>query len=122
VKGNGKLAISGNARMEVTGSLWIALRVRGSYSGEAGDIAAHTSAVQVLVGDQPLFNQTDADAVLSQIEGSMAYLNVLAPRPADASRLRQMRATLEGAHNRLHQRMHQHGVYHKHTPLHKHRE
>lgn len=122
VKGNGKLAISGNARMEVTGSLWIALRVRGSYSGEAGDIAAHTSAVQVLVGDQPLFNQTDADAVLSQIEGSMAYLNVLAPRPADASRLRQMRATLEGAHNRLHQRMHQHGVYHKHTPLHKHGE
>ncbi len=122
VKVGGNLAAEGSIRMPATNSTWVALRVRGSYSGKPGEIAAHTSAVQVLVGDQPLFNETDADAVLSQIEGSMAYLNVLAPRPADASRLRQMRATLEGAHNRLHQRMHQHGVYHKHTPLHKHRE
>jgi hypothetical protein len=119
---NGQMAAEGGITLPLTESCWVALRVRGSYSGKAGDIAAHTSAVQVLVGDQPLFNQTDADAVLSQIEGSMAYLNVLAPRPADASRLRQMRATLEGAHNRLHQRMHQHGVYHKHTPSHKHGE
>ncbi|MBX3050195.1 MAG: CehA/McbA family metallohydrolase [Caldilineaceae bacterium] len=119
---NGEMAAEGSISLSVTKSCWVALRVRGSYRGTAGDIAAHTSAVQVLVGDQPLFNETDADAVLSQIEGSIAYLDVLAPRPADASRLRQMRATLEGAHNRLHQRMHQHGVYHKHTPLHKHRE
>ncbi len=117
----GKLAAAGSTTVAVNGSTWVALRVRGSYSGKAGEIAAHTSAVQVLVGDQPLFNQTDADAVLSQIEGAMAYVDILAPRP-DAVRFRRMRATLESAHNRLHQRMHQHGVYHKHTPLHKHTE
>ncbi len=120
VKVGGTLAGQGTLRMSATKSTWVALRVRGSYSSKSGDIACHTSAVQLLVGDQPLFNETDADAVLSQIEGSLAYLDVLAPRPAEASRLRQMRATLEGAHNRLHQRMHQHGVYHRHTPLHKH--
>ncbi len=114
------LQAEGGIRLPIFESCWVALRVRGSYGSRINDIAAHTSAVQVLVGDQPLFNESDADAVLSQIEGSMAYLNVLAPRPADASRLRRMRAVLEGAHNRLHQRMHQHGVYHKHTPMHKH--
>ena len=35
-----------------------------------GDIAAHTSAVQVVVGDKPLFVETDAMAVLEQIEGA----------------------------------------------------
>lgn len=116
----GKLAATGSAMIPVTGSTWIALRVRGSYRGKAGDIAAHTSAVLALVEGKPLFNETDADAVLSQIEGAMAFVDVLAPRPMDAARLRKMRATLEAAHNRLHQRMHQHGVYHKHTPLHTH--
>ena len=117
-----RLQAEGGIRLPIFESCWVALRVRGSYRNRISDIAAHTSAVQVLVGDQPLFNETDADAVLSQIEGAMAYVDILAPRPADASRLRQMRATLEAAHNRLHQRMHQHGVYHKHTPLHKHGE
>lgn len=116
----GKLAASGSAMIPVSGSTWIALRVRGSYRGKAGDIAAHTSAVLALVAGKPLFSETDADAVLSQIEGAMAYVDVLAPRPMEAARLRKMRATLEAAHNRLHQRMHQHGVYHKHTPLHTH--
>lgn len=73
-----------------------------------------------LVAGKPLFSEADADAVLSQIEGAMAYVDVLAPRPMDAARLRKMRAVLEAAHNRLHQRMHQNGVYHKHTPLHTH--
>lgn len=118
----GKLAAAGRAMIPVTASTWVALRVRGSYRGKAGDIAAHTSAVLTLVEGKPLFSETDADAVLSQIEGAMAYVDILAPRPADAARFRKMRATLEAAHNRLHQRMHQHGVYHKHTPLHTPRE
>ncbi len=115
-----RLTAEGGIRLPIYESCWVALRVRGSYRNGIGDIAAHTSAVQVRVGDQPLFNETDADAVLSQIEGAMAYVDILAPRPVDGARFRRMRATLEAAHNRLHQRMHQHGVYHKHTPLHKH--
>jgi len=93
--------------------------VRGSYRGKADEIAAHTSAVQILVDDRPLFSPKDAGAVLNQIEGAMAYLDTLAPRP-DVIRFKQMRATLETAHNRLHQRMHQNGLFHHHTILHQH--
>ncbi|MEZ4831866.1 MAG: CehA/McbA family metallohydrolase [Caldilineaceae bacterium] len=107
------LSAAGSAQVRVDKSTWIALRVRGSYQGNPADIAAHTSAVQVTVGDAPLFSQADAAAVLDQIEGSMAYLDVLAPN-VNPARLRQMRAILEGAYNRLHQRMHNNGVFHEH--------
>ena len=114
-----QLAASGNVAVPVSDSTWIALRVRGSYRGEHGEIAAHTSAVQVLVEGKPLFSQQDGIAVLEQIEGAIAYVDTLAPRP-DALRFKQLRATLEAAHNQLHQRLHQQGVYHDHTPLHDH--
>ncbi|MDF3015840.1 MAG: hypothetical protein K0R44_1065, partial [Thermomicrobiales bacterium] len=104
-KGN-VLSASGSASLEITDSTWIALRVRGSYYGREGDIAAHTSGVQIM-------------AVLEQIEGAIAYVDTLAPRP-EARRYKQLRATLESAHNRLHQRMHQQGIFHQHTPLHGH--
>ncbi|MFN8661375.1 MAG: CehA/McbA family metallohydrolase [Thermomicrobiales bacterium] len=110
---------SGHASLPITRSSWVALRVRGSYYGRPGDIAAHTSAVQVIAGDEPIFAPADAMAVLDQIEGALAYVDTLAPRP-DAQRLRQVRATLESAHNRLHQRLHALGVFHRHTPLHSH--
>lgn len=116
---NKALSASGSARVRVENSTWIALRVRGSYRGQHGEIAAHTSAVQVMVAEKPIFSQADATAVLEQIEGAIAYLDTLAPRP-EATRLKQMRATLESAHHRLHQKMHQRGIYHDHTPLHAH--
>jgi hypothetical protein len=95
------------------------VRVRGSYKGQRGEIAAHTSAVQVLVEGKPLFSPKDAVAVLEQIEGALAYVDTIAPRPA-AQRFKQMRTTLEAAYNRLHQRMHANGLFHRHTPLHDH--
>ena len=113
------LSASGSAEVRVEDSTWIALRVRGSYKGQHGEIAAHTSAVQVVVEGRPIFSQADATTVLEQIEGAIAYLDTLAPRP-EARRLKQMRATLEAAHNRLHQQMHKQGIYHDHTPLHDH--
>ena len=113
------LQATGSAEIKISDSTWIALRVRGSYRGEQGEIAAHTSAVQVLVADAPLFNVVDGTAVLEQIEGAIAYVDTIAPRP-EAQRFKQLRATLESAHNRLHQRLHQQGVYHQHTPLHSH--
>jgi hypothetical protein len=119
VEVNQRLAASGAVTLKVADSTWIALRVRGSYRGKHGEIAAHTSAIQVIVGGKLLFAPQDATAVLQQIEGAMAYVDTLAPRP-DALRFKQLRATLEGAHNRLHQRLHQHGVMHQHTPLHGH--
>lgn len=116
---NKELAASGTSEVKVEDSTWIGLRVRGSYQGKHGEIAAHTSVVQVLVDGKPLYNQNDATAVLEQIEGAIAYVDTLAPRP-EATRFKQMRATLEAAHNRLHQRMHQNGVFHNHSPLHDH--
>jgi hypothetical protein len=119
VNAGDEFSSTGSASIPIMESTWVALRVRGSYYGRNGDIAAHTSAVQVLVGEKPIFVESDAMAVLDQIEGALAYVDTLAPRP-DALRFRQLRATLETAHNRLHQRMHAQGVFHQHTPLHAH--
>ena len=115
----GQLSASGSAEIPITESTWIALRVRGSYQGKPEQIAAHTSAVQVRVGDKPIFSQPDAILVLEQIEGALAFVDTIAPRP-DAVRFKQLRATLEAAHNRMHQLMHRNGVFHQHTPLHEH--
>lgn len=110
---------SGSFEIRFDKSTWIALRVRGSYRNIPGDIAAHTSAVQVLVENSPLFCKPDAIAVLEQIEGTMTYLNTLAPRP-DVILFKKLLATLTAAQNQMHQRMHQNGIYHKHTHLHDH--
>lgn len=116
---NNQLTDSGTAAVRINQSTWVALRVRGSYKGDLGEIAAHTSAVQIIVGDKPLFSTADATAVLEQIEGALAYVDTIATRP-DARRFKQLRVTLEGAYNRLHQRMHRQGLFHQHTPLHHH--
>jgi hypothetical protein len=113
---DGALAHTGSVTVPVGASTWIAMRVRGSYHERPDDIAAHTSAVQVIVGGAPVFSQPDAAAVLDQIQGAIAYVDTLAPR-AEARRHRELRATLEAAYNRLHARMHRAGVYHTH-PLH----
>lgn len=116
VSGDGELTARGHATVTVSESTWIALRVRGSYHGRPEDVAAHTSAVQVLVEGSELFSETDSMTVLDQIQGAIAYVDTLATRPQER-RFRALRATLETAYNRLHQRMHAAGVYHHH-PLH----
>jgi hypothetical protein len=116
VTAGGELSARGHAQVQVAGSTWVALRVRGSYRDRGDDIAAHTSAVQVLVDGSELFSEVDSMAVLDQIQGAIAYVDTIAPR-AEARRFRELRATLETAYNRLHQRMHAAGVYHRH-PLH----
>ena len=115
------LSGSGSAMVRVAGSTWIAIRVRGSHAGRRGDIAAHTSAVQVEAGGRPVFIEADAFAVLEQIEGAIAYVDTLATRPGDAA-FRRIRAALLSAHERLHGRMHRLGVAHRHTPLHRHED
>jgi hypothetical protein len=113
---SGELSSRGNAEVRISQSTWLAVRVRGSYHGRPDDVAAHTSAVQVLVEGSELFSEVDSIAVLEQIQGAIAYVDTIAPRP-DARRFNQLRATLEAAYNRLHQRMHAASVYHRH-PLH----
>jgi hypothetical protein len=111
----GALSARGSAQVPVDSSTWIALRVRGSYHGRPDDIAAHTSAVQVLVEGSSLFSELDGAAVLDQIQGAIAYVDTLAPHP-EARRFRERRAILEAAYNHMHQRMHRAGIYHRHPP------
>ena len=116
---NDALSAAGSASIRVSQSSWIALRLRGSHSGSSDDIAAHSSSVQVRVAGARPFRQDDAVAVLEQIEGAIAFVDTLAPRP-QAQRYKRIRASIEAAHNQLHQLMHRQGVYHEHSPLHGH--
>ncbi|WOH64001.1 CehA/McbA family metallohydrolase [Bradyrhizobium sp. BWA-3-5] len=111
------LSCNGHFPLRVTASCWVAIRVRGSVAGREADIAAHTSAVYVGVGEKPIFAIADAVSVLAQIEGSIAYVDTLAPR-ADEARHARLRATLELAHHRLHHRLHELGASHEHAPVH----
>ena len=108
----GALRARGTTRVEVRSSTWIALRVRGSYNGRSGEVAAHTSAVQVRVEGSPLFLESDAGAVQDQIQGALAFLDTLAPRP-DARRLRQLRMTLEASLATVRARLREHGFDHR---------
>ncbi len=118
---DGALQAAGSCAVSVSESSWIALRVRGSHGGRPGEIAAHSSCVQVRVDGARPFKREDAIAVLEQIEGAIAYVDTLAPRPA-ARQYKKIRAAIEAAHNRLHQLMHRQGIYHQHNPLHQHGE
>ena len=116
------LVANGSASIYIDSSSWVAVRVRGGYRTEARDqIAAHTSAVQVFVDGARPWVDADANVVLAQIEGALAYVDTLAPRPAE-NRHRKLRATLESAYNRFHQMMPRHGVFHDHSPVHSHHE
>ena len=118
---DGVLAAEGNCAVSIGESTWIALRVRGSHAGRQGEIAAHSSCVQARVDGARPFKRADAIAVLEQIEGAIAFVDTLAPRP-EAQQFKKIRATIEAAHNRLHQLMHRQGIYHEHNPLHEHGE
>ena len=58
----------------------------------------------------------DAVTILEQIEGALAYLDTIGTR-ADDRAYKRMRLVLESAHRGLHNRMHQLGYYHDHTPV-----
>lgn len=111
------LSCEGHLALHITESSWVAIRVRGSVTQRKGDIAAHTSAVYLEVGDAPIFASADAVAILGQIEGSLAYLDTIAPR-SDEARHARARAALQLAHHKLHHRLHELGAHHAHTPVH----
>ena len=113
-RGKGETSISGTCTLQAVQSSWIAIRVRGAFTNYTEQIAAHSSAVMVDVAGSPHFNNEDAVSILSQIKGTQAYVDTLAPRPG-AKRFEAMRMVLEQAYNRLHQRLHRQGVYHSHT-------
>lgn len=103
----------------ISKSSWVALRVRGSLREDNDEIAAHTSAIQVFVDDQNIFSKEDAFEILKRIEGVLAYLDTLAPS-RDVENLKRMRLKIESAHRSFHQKMHQNGIFHQHSPVYDH--
>ncbi len=113
--------MSGNWSIRVPESSWLALLVRGHYDDKQEIITAHSSPVMINVEGSPFFAAADAITILEQIEGSMAYLDTVGTRAEEAA-YKRMRLVLTSAHRSLHNRMHQMGSYHNHTPLTNHEE
>jgi hypothetical protein len=107
--------------VEAERSSWLALLVRGHYPDRPEIIAAHSSPVMARVKDSPFYAAADALTILEQIEGALAYFDTLSTRADEAARKR-MRMILTAAHRDIHNRMHQMGHYHAHTPGEDHRE
>jgi hypothetical protein len=57
----------------------------------------------------------DGVTILEQIEGAMAYLDTVGTRATERV-YKRMRLVLEASHRSLHNRLHQMGYYHDHTP------
>jgi len=107
---------SGSCSVKVDRSTWFALLVRAHYAGKPEIVAAHSSAVMVEVDRSEFFAAADALTILEQIEGALAYIDVVGIR-AEAKRYKEMRLVLVAAHRSLHNRMHENGLFHRHSPV-----
>ena len=111
----------GNWPVRIDKSSWLALLVRGHYADKPEMIAAHTSPVMIEVEGSQFESAADAVTILEQIEGSLAYIDTLGTR-ADDKTFKRIRLVLESARRSIHNRMHQMGYFHHHTPLNHHGE
>ena len=107
---------SGFWSVKVEKSCWLALLVRGHYADKPEIILAHSSPVMIDVEGSPMLPAADAVAILDQIEGSMALLDTIGTRADDAA-CKRMRLILTASHRELHNRMHEQGHFHDHTPV-----
>ena len=109
----------GSFSVRVDKSSWIALRVRGSYADKHEMIAAHSSPVMVKVDGTEFFAAADAMTILEQLEGAIAFIDTIATK-AEAKACKSVKMTLTSAHRTLHNRMHNMGVFHEHSPMDEH--
>jgi hypothetical protein len=105
----------GHWSVKVKKSSWMALLIRGHYPDKEEIITAHSSPVMIQVQGSRFFAAADALTILEQIEGAVAYLDTVGTRE-DQAAYKRMRLVLEGAHRKLHNQMHQKGVFHDHSP------
>jgi len=109
----------GSFSVKMDKSGWLALRVRGGYEDKNEVITAHSSPIMVQVEGSSNFSEADAITILEQIEGAIAFIDTIATR-AQAEAYKAVKMTLTSAHRALHNRMHQSGIYHNHSPIDKH--
>ncbi|MFQ6039876.1 MAG: CehA/McbA family metallohydrolase [Candidatus Poribacteria bacterium] len=114
-----KREIQGSFSVQVDKSGWLALRVRGGYADKREIIAAHSSPIMVKVDGSDFFAAADAMTILEQIEGAIAFIDTVATR-AEAQAYKAVKMTLTAAHRGLHNRMHNMGIFHEHSPLDEH--
>jgi len=112
---------TGHFRVRLSGSSWVALLVRGQHKGRPEMIAAHSSPVRFEVAGSPFAAAADALTILEQIEGALAYLDTVGTR-AETAAYKRMRMVLTAAHRSVHNRMHQMGQFHQHSPTEDHPE
>ncbi len=108
-------AAGGHWSVKVDKSCWLALLVRGHYADKPEIVAAHSTPAMIDVEGSHLLAAADAVTILDQIEGAIAYLDTVGTRAEDRV-YKRMRLVLESAHRTLHNRMHQEGHYHDHSP------
>jgi hypothetical protein len=106
----------GHWSVRVGKSSWIALLVRGHYKDRPEIVAAHSSPVMAGVEGSPFFAAADALTILEQIEGALVYLDILGTR-AETAAYKRMRLVLTSAYRELHNKLHQQGHMHDHTPV-----
>ncbi|MGW8251677.1 MAG: hypothetical protein ACWGO1_13610 [Anaerolineales bacterium] len=107
---------SGSWSVKLAKSSWLALLVRGHYPDKPEIVAAHSSPVMVMLEASPMLAAADAVTILEQIEGALAYLDTIGTR-AQQLAYKRMCQVLLSSHRLLHNRRHQQGYYHAHTPL-----
>jgi hypothetical protein len=107
---------SGQWSVPIQESAWLALLVRGHYADQPEIVAAHSSPFMIDVEGSTFMAAADAVTILEQIEGALAYLDTVGTRAEDVA-YKRMRLVLTAAHRSLHNRMHQQGTYHGHTPV-----
>ena len=98
----------------LSGPGWLAARCVSRFGPTTAwglGIQAHTSPVYLSVPGQELVSPPAIAYMLTLVEGAETWVENLAIRP-DAERLERVRATLRSARDRLHQRLHAHGVAH----------
>jgi hypothetical protein len=101
-------------KIQVDGPGWLAARCTsrlGPTTAWGFKVLAHTSPIYTRVPGLELFSETAAAYLMTLIEGSQTWVETLATRP-NRERLDHVRKMLGEAKERLHQRMHQHGIRH----------
>jgi hypothetical protein len=102
-------------KVYVAGPGWLAARCSSRLRNETGQwplrVCAHTSPVYFRVPEQELFSPPAASYMLALIEGSLTWVENVATRP-DSERYERMRKIFLDARERLHRRLHEHGIEH----------
>jgi hypothetical protein len=112
---------AGSCTLKIDRSSWIALLVRGHYPDRPEIITAHSSPVMVNVDGSEFYSAADALTILEQVEGALAYLDIVGGR-ADEESYKRMRMRLTSVYRQLHNEMHKQGHYHDHTHITDHAE